>query len=201
MKRWILLAASVAALGWWYFRTHAPADWPGRPAAEAPRQWIEALPASWKTGDYAVAPLARFAARSVVLSRCNYSGGHDSALAPADYALGWGAMSEAAVINRIKVDQDMRWFFYSWRGDLPVDGSEVARSCANMHLIPANDTVREALAQTRRHDLLEISGYLVEVRHADGWVWRSSLSRDDGGAGSCEVVWVESVNRARPGGS
>jgi hypothetical protein len=58
--------------------------------------------------------------------------------------------------------------------------------------------VRRELDRVRRHDLIELSGYLVEVRHGDGWTWRSSLSRDDAGAGACEVVWVESVNRTRP---
>ena len=31
---------------------------------------------------------------------------------------------------------------------------------------------------------------LVEVRGADGWTWRSSLSREDSGNGGCEVVYV-----------
>lgn len=199
-KRIILVVLAAATAWWWYARAHAPAAWEGRPASEAPRQAADALPASWKSGDYAVSPLARFSARAVVLSRCNYRGGHDSALARTDFALGWGPMSEAALINRISVSQDMRWFMYSWRGDLGVPGTEISRSCANMHLIPADDTVRRELARTRRHDLLELSGYLVEVRHADGWTWRSSLSREDTGGGSCEVVWVESVKRARPGG-
>jgi len=197
-KRYILLVALAALGGWWYVRAHAPADWTGRPAADAPVQTTQALPASWKTGDFAVAPLARFQARTIVLSRCDYSGGHDSELAPTDFTLGWGCMSDAALINRIKVRQDMRWFLYSWRGELPVSGEEVARSCANMHLIPASDAVRRELDRVRRHDLIELSGYLVEVRHGDGWTWRSSLSRDDAGAGACEVVWVESVNRTRP---
>lgn len=199
MKKRIILAAGIAATAWWWYaRAYAPADWQGRVAPEAPRQWVEGLPPSWKSGDYAISPLARFATRAVVLSRCNYSGGHDSELAPTDFALGWGPMSDAAVINQIKVSQDMRWFMYSWRGELAIPGEEVARSCANMHLIPANDSVARDLARARRHDLLQLSGYLVEVRHADGWSWRSSLSRDDTGAGACEVVWVESVNRSRP---
>jgi hypothetical protein len=200
-KRIILVAVTAAAAWWWYARAHAPADWPGRPAAEAPRQLAQTLPPSWKTGDYSVAPLAHFSARTIVLSRCDYSGGHDGALAPTDFALGWGCMSEAGVINRIKVSQDMRWFLYSWRGELPVPGEELARSCANMHLIAGSDEVRRELARTSRHDLLELTGYLVEVRHPDGWTWRSSLSRDDTGSGACEVVWVERVNRTRPGGS
>lgn len=202
MKNTLILAAGlVAALAWWYARAHAPASWSGLPAPDAPRQKAGPLPASWKSGDYAFSALARFEMRAIVLSRCDYSGGHDGALSPTDFALGWGRMSEAGVINRIKVSQDMRWFLYSWRGELGLPGHEVARSCANMHLIAANAAVRRELERTRRHDLLEISGYLVEVRHPDGWSWRSSLSREDTGQGACEVVWVDKVNRTRPGGS
>ncbi|MBE2215523.1 MAG: hypothetical protein IAE82_16735 [Opitutaceae bacterium] len=197
-KRILLTALTAAAAWWWYARAHAPADWPGQPAAEPPHQDIRGLPAAWRHADYTIAPLARFTARAVVLSRCDYSGGHDGELAPTDFALGWGRMSEAGLINRLNISQDMRWFLYSWRGELPVAGHEIARSCANMHLIPGSDAVARELARTRRHDLVELSGYLVEARHADGWTWRSSLSREDSGAGACEVVWVESVNRMRP---
>ena len=34
---------------------------------------------------------------------------------------------------------------------------------------------------------------LIEVRGADGWRWRSSLTREDTGAGACELVWVERI--------
>lgn len=197
-KRLIILALVVAGLWWWHARAHAPAAWAGRAAAEIPRQWTDGLPAAWKQGDFTVSPLAHFSTRAIVLSRCNYSGGHDSELARTDFALGWGCMSEADLVNRIKVDQDMRWFMYSWRGDLGADEGDVARSCANMHLIPADDGVRRELARVGRHDLIEFSGYLVEVRHPDGWVWRSSTTRDDAGAGACEVVWVERVSRSHP---
>jgi hypothetical protein len=131
-----------------------------------------------------------------VLSRCNYSGGHDGELCPTDFALGWGAMSDAAVINLIEVSQDMRWFFFRWRGELPVPAEEVMHAAANMHLIPANDDVRRALKAVKRHDRLKFAGYLVEAQHPNGWRWRSSLSRTDDGGGACEVVWVERVERA-----
>jgi hypothetical protein len=30
-------------------------------------------------------------------------------------------------------------------------------------------------------------------RAPDGWRWRSSLTREDTGAGACELVWVERI--------
>jgi hypothetical protein len=65
-----------------------------------------------------------------------------------------------------------------------------------MHLIPASDEVRQALARVKRHELVTISGYLVAVQHPDGWRWRSSVSRTDSGGGACELIWVERAERA-----
>ena len=33
----------------------------------------------------------------------------------------------------------------------------------------------------------------MEVKAQDGWTWRSSLSREDTGGGSCELMLVEEV--------
>ena len=40
---------------------------------------------------------------------------------------------------------------------------------------------------------MRIEGWLVEARAADGWRWRSSLTRDDTGGGSCELVFVRDL--------
>lgn len=194
--RKLVLFALAIGVAWWLVCPAPPAAWTGRPAPEPPVQSTHDLPGAWTHGEYTVTPLASFAARAVVLSRRDYRGGHEGELCPTDYALGWGAMSDPAVLNAIKISQSMRWFFYKWRGKLPVPAEEVGRSASNMHLIPANDAVRRELAKVRRHDLLSFSGYLVEVRHPDGWRWTSSLSRTDSGRGACEVVWVVRAERA-----
>ena len=41
--------------------------------------------------------------------------------------------------------------------------------------------------------LVNIKGYLVKVSKNDGWYWKASLSRDDTGAGACELVYVTSI--------
>ena len=50
--------------------------------------------------------------------------------------------------------------------------------------------MRRALAQVRPDDQVRIEGWLVEASAADGWHWRSSLTREDDGAGACELVYV-----------
>ena len=44
-------------------------------------------------------------------------------------------------------------------------------------------------------EIVELRGRLVEASRADGWHWRSSLSRDDSGAGACELMLVEAIER------
>ena len=62
-----------------------------------------------------------------------------------------------------------------------------------MHLIHANAGVARALGNIRKRQIVKLSGYLVEVKSKDGWGWRSLLSREDRGQGSCEVIFVQSV--------
>jgi len=38
-----------------------------------------------------------------------------------------------------------------------------------------------------------IRGYLVDVTGPRGFAWRTSLTRDDTGAGACEIVYVETL--------
>ena len=63
-----------------------------------------------------------------------------------------------------------------------------------MHIIPADDMVEGLLDEVYKGCLIEIKGYLVEVKTDEGWRWKNSLKRDDTGGGSCELVWVEKIN-------
>jgi hypothetical protein len=191
MKKILLFATLL--FGVWMCARPAPAGhWSGRPGIE-PVQTSDVLPAAWTRDGLTYLPLARFAVKAVVLSRDRYYFDDGAKLAPVDLALGWGPMSVAGVVNDLRISQDHRWYNYSWSGEAPLDPSEIARCSANMHMIPATPAVRARLLKVARHELVEFSGYLVEIRRADGWHWRSSTSREDTGGGACEVVWVEAV--------
>ena len=60
-----------------------------------------------------------------------------------------------------------------------------------MHLIPADEIVEDTLDDIRQGQIVDLKGYLVRADAADGWRWISSLSRNDTGARSCELVYVE----------
>jgi hypothetical protein len=197
---------ALCALGWWY----SPLS-PRVPAPPAPASGVAvACPPPSRVGDGAaplqsevpralgpfalraatLRPLAGFSIDARVLSREDYGLGREADFSPTDLALGWQRMREDTVLSRLDISQSSRWYNYRWQGEPPLPPNEIARSSANMHMIPSDAATAAALRRVRAGDEVRIDGWLVEVAADDGWRWRSSLSRDDKGSGACEVVYV-----------
>lgn len=192
MKKLLVLLALV--VGTWFCFHEPAAKWRGIPAAQDPVQTTAGLPHAFTHDDLTITPLATYRVTAVVLSRSRYRYDSGAAIAPVDLALGWGSMSIAGVINDLNISQSGRWYEYSYRGDPPLDPADIARHSANTHCLPATEEVRQRLLAVKRHDVVTLEGYLVEVSGAGGYHWRSSLTRDDTGGGACEVMWITSVN-------
>lgn len=192
MKAVFLLFAVVVALGVAFMRSGAIDHPPGVLVADEPVQVLLADAEPFRHADHMLSPLAEFSLSARVLSRRTYRFDREADLAPLDLALGWGPMSDSAVLARIDIAQRDRFFF--WRTDaFPIPRGEIERNAANMHIIPADDAVADELAALRAGHIVQLSGRLVEARAADGWRWRSSLSRSDTGRGACELFYVERV--------
>jgi hypothetical protein len=147
----------------------------------------------FKFNDYTIHPLQSFHIKARVLSTKHYPFGREADLAPVDLALGWGAMSDESVLNDIQISQSNR--FYFWRVDnFHVPREVIETSSANMHMIPADSQIAEKLKSIKAGQLIDISGYLVEAKSADGWRWKSSLTRKDTGRGACELVYVKAIS-------
>jgi len=166
---------------------------PGVFVPDAPLQSDPVSRATTRLGDFELTPLADFSLDARVLSRADYRLGTESELSPTDLALGWGRMSDSAVIAQLDISQSARFYSYRWSEEPPIPAREIMVSSANMHLIPADPGVAAAIARVRVGELISLRGHLVEVRREDGWRWRSSLRRDDSGAGACELVLVDSI--------
>ena len=193
LKPWfvgLMLAASVAYF--FYDRAAERRILKSGPVAEIPVQSSDGGPALQRDG-YVIEPLASYEVRARVLSIERYRMGREADLSPLDFALGWGPMSDAAVLERLSISQSGRWYHFRWEGSPPIDLSVMAKSSANTHLVPADDLVKKRLLNVSKGAVVRLSGYLINVRHTDGWTWRSSLSRDDTGGGSCELMWVTDV--------
>lgn len=193
VKKALALVVLLAVAWLWL---HEPAaKWRGIPAPNDPVQTGAHLPKPFRHDRYTVTPLARYAVTAVVLSRERYRYDHEAELAPVDLALGWGPMSIASVINDLEISQSARWYEYRPKDEPPLDLSEIVSHSANTHCLPANDDVRDTLLSVRRHELVKLQGYLVEITLPDGYRWTSSLSRTDTGGHACEVFWITSATR------
>lgn len=142
---------------------------------------------------YRIVPLEAFQIEARVLSAKRYRFDRESHLAPVDLALGWGSMANPAVIQKVSVNQSDRWYY--WRAsEFPIPRRDIETHSANMHMIPATPAIEKKLEAAQEGDTIHLKGYLVGAQSPDGWHWRSSLSREDTGAGACELVWVESLD-------
>ncbi|MDE2156880.1 MAG: hypothetical protein KGJ32_13465 [Xanthomonadaceae bacterium] len=198
--RQLLLGAALLLVLWgavahWQHRPlHPP---PGVLAPDAPEQVDLAHGAQLQKGNVTLATRAHVDITARVLSRADYSRGADARLIPEDLALGWGRMSDSAVLAQIDITQSGR--FYYWRTkQYPIPRREIETSSANMHLIPADADVKRELEQIRQGQLVHLEGFLVDATRPDGWHWNTSMTRDDTGAGACELVYVERVDVVAP---
>jgi hypothetical protein len=189
----ILLVAAFGAGNWYLHRpiTHEA----GVLVDSQPVQGEASDSAVIEHGDYRLQPLADFEIEARVLSREDYSMDEGSDLSTTDLALGWGRMSDTAVIDQLDISQSVRFFTYHWRENPPIPLKEIERSSANMHLIPADASVARDLDKVRQGSLIRLRGKLVEAHRSDGFHWRSSLTREDTGAGACELILVDSIER------
>lgn len=207
--RTVLFAgAALMALVWWLSSrspqgaVQASAASPGCPLPPAVRKGNAPLqsdvPDSLRPFTLAAAtlkPLAGFSVDARVLSREDYRMGREAELSPTDLALGWERMREDEVISQLSISQSSRWYNYRWEREPPLPPHEIATSSANMHMIPADAAVADALDAIRKGDNVRIDGWLIEANAPDGWRWRSSTTREDTGGGACEVIYVCSISK------
>jgi len=187
----VILLIGFGMYYWWSGRSiHYE---PGIIVADVPLQRSVNDLESFMLGDYTVTPLASFSMDARVLSKSWYRFAEDSDIVPFDLALGWGPMSDESVIEDIDISQSDRKYF--WRtDDLPLTRKQIVFYSANMHMIPADDAVLDTLKEIRKGSIISLSGYLVKLQAPDGRVWKTSLTRTDAGANSCELVYVEELS-------
>jgi len=187
-----LAAACLLALwgGWSWWRTRPLHPGPGELAPEDPVQASLDEPMQpIHIGKFTLTPRAKFDLVARVLSTEHYRFDAGAALVPEDFAFGWGRMSDSAVLKDIDISQSGRFYYWSVR-QFPIPRREIETHSANMHLIPADAGVRRQLAGVLVGETVSLEGYLVDADRADGWHWRTSLSRDDTGDGACELFYV-----------
>src|SRR5450432_1902736 len=180
-----------------YGRINAPLTYPpGVLIASEPLQ-TDATPndTPFEDGKFHLKPLAHFALDARVLHQKIYRYDRQAALAPVDLAVGWGPMSDQAVLNQLEISQSARFFWYEWQHQPPLAPEEIVAHATNLHLIPASKALRAKCKSLHAGELIHLSGLLVEATGPDIGTWRSSLTRTDTGNGACELIWVEEIHK------
>jgi hypothetical protein len=197
-KLWMgaaLLLVLWGGVSWWHKRpVHPP---PGVLAPDVPEQVDIEDGAQLRRGDVTLTTRAHFTLTARVLSRADYSWGADAKLIPEDLALGWGRMSDSTVLADIDISQSGRFYYWHVK-QFPIPRREIETHSANMHMIPADEGVLYDLKKVRTGEVVHIEGFLVDASRPGGWHWKTSMTRDDVGAGACELVYVESLSIVGP---
>ena len=192
----IAVAVALAVAGWAWNPWRSIKHEPGVLVAAIPIQTevgqIE-LPevAGWK-----LKPAAEYLLRGRVLGTKRYLSGFGSDLVPIDVAVGWGRMSDQAVLDQFSLSMGNRFFFYEWSEEPAIPLNEIMRSASNNHVIAANKEVAKTIRSLVPGHVVTMRGYLVNASFPDGSSWNSSLRRDDTGNGACEVFYVQSITAA-----
>jgi hypothetical protein len=128
----------------------------------------------------------------------NYYFDKGSDLSPIELVLGWQDMSKDSFLEKIEINQSRR-FYYFFSKNIPMAiAKRIPLMSANVHIIPANEKIKTELKKFSLHDLIHLKGYLVKVESQSGdWIWKSSLSRKDKGDGSCEIFYVDSIEKVK----
>jgi hypothetical protein len=149
-------------------------------------------------GKFHLQPLAHFALDARVLHRKTYHYDRSAGLVPVDLAVGWGPMSDQAVLDQMEITQSARFFWYEWQRQPPIPREEIVSHATNLHLIPSTPAIASECRWLRAGELIHLDGLLVEATGPNIGTWRSSLSRTDSGNGACELVWVEKMHKLAP---
>jgi len=190
----VLVFGACALLATWQLMATRPLEWrPGTLVPDDPQQVdLENAP-PFELEDVRLTPRAEFAAEVRVLSRERYWLGSFASVAPLDIAVGWGPMSDSAVLNELDISQSGRFYFWHYDEAPPIPPETIVTHSANWHLVPANKSVWHTLRSLRVGSVVRLQGKLVDIDAPDGSGVRTSLTRTDSGAGACEVIYVQSA--------
>jgi hypothetical protein len=191
----LLLAACALVAGWQLVTTH-PLSWrPGMLVPDDPKQTALEPETTFDFEGVHITPRAEFSAEVRVLGRERYWLGELADVAPLDIAVGWGPMSDSAVLDQIDISQGGRFYFWHYDGEEPpIPRDRIISHSANWHLVPASRTVWHTLSKLRVGSVVHLEGKLIDIETMDHRTIKTSLRRDDSGEGACEVIYVESAS-------
>jgi hypothetical protein len=190
-----IFVIAAGLYGAYNYLSSRPLDWPAGVLVEDDPKQIE-----FEGGEpidrsgFQLLPRARFSAQVRVLRHERYRRDELADVVPIDFAVGWGPMSDSAVIEQLDISQSNRFYYWQYDDQPPIEERDIIIHSANWHLVPASDSVSDKLSDVRDGEIVELAGKLIDIKNAAGQVMHTSLRRDDSGAGACEIILVEQVS-------
>lgn len=164
--------------------------------ADPVQQPSRAGPVLISRGDdnYRLEPTADYTLAGLVVSvrELSYaSEGLSEEVFPLDLCVIWGPNIRRGIFRspELEVVQAGRVCYFRWQGSLPVE----ERAISNNHLIPADEAMARRFGELRAGQQVRLRGQLVDVHMLRGGrpgSVRSSRTREDGGYGACEILYV-----------
>jgi hypothetical protein len=190
----VLVASAFGAWNWWTRERHERVP-PGVVAPAAPAQTNLEPSTVFTAKSVEFHARARYEITARVLRKEIYRIDGGASLAPVDLGLGWGPMSDTAVVDQLEFSQMGRFIYWKPRdwSRFPLSMRDTGIHAAQVHAIPASDEIDARLRRLRPGQVVTLTGYLVDVRGPGGFVWNTSLRRDDVGDGACEIMWIETL--------
>ena len=134
--------------------------------------------------------VAEFSMQSIILGRRRYY--FDPLhVAPIDLVMGWGPMSNPAVLRTVRISLAGRDFSWDIRPPPRISSGEVAECSGTFHIIPARRALRDELLSLRRNHAVQISGFLCDLEAPDGSALSSVMPSRSGS--QRKIAWIETV--------
>jgi len=193
-EKWILMVAAVASFAIIFAVIHNPYTGPDEldDPVQSTLSQSEQVIHQGRKGPVTLEKLASYQITAAVKSRKDYATDYPAQVSPLDLALAWGELNKPEVNDHVQYSQSGRWYYFRYDANASVDQAYIYQHSANVHLIPESKRIERQLKRIRTNDLVQLEGYLVRVQFETG-SWTSSLSRQDTGDGSCEILYVTSV--------
>lgn len=184
----VLLSSGV----YYYWITRPVTHGPGIVAPEAPVQKVIGDEEPFNYKGFSLTPKAKITFEARVLSIENYYFDSFTDLTNTDVVFGWSEMSDERILDELLVRQSDRSFFWEMTAP-PIQQRKMWRQTANMHLIGPTKEIRQKIKALRKGHVVKIEGTLVNAS-SESWTLKTSLSRDDIGSGSSELIWINSIS-------
>ena len=146
-----------------------------------------------KQREYKIVPLANYEISGMVVAKNLMFDGEEKNLGPIDLGIIWGKFATKDYDKYVSYRSSQRWLTPHIKNDSVYDWDYIKVHSSHNHLIPANKNVYNAVKGLRNKQKIKLTGYLISVNLDGRNIWSSSLSRDDWGDHSCEVMYVNKV--------